>query len=537
VNKFIKETILNYKGSLFSIFLCIIVIGIIRQLFPLVFGYMIDIASKDPSIKLILGVAITYGCLFLCSQLLQIINNITYADVFNNMLTKIRMKCLESFLGTSKINAETKSTGEVLTIINSDTDKILELVNNCIINLLSMTLECFFVIILISYINWIMCLYVCLCVVVSVIISSKMKKIVEKLVITQREMKSKAASYVLDILVCKKDIFVLNAFDNIVSRFIDNKIKRLHIDYNISRTNFLTERVSTFIALISNLGLMGISCYLVYDGSISMGSFISCTIYFEVIISMMYYYNYLYQVIPEAITSINKVIEFMNLPNGESGNKQLDRIDIIEFNNVTFSYNDNNVVLKNLNFTVNREDVLLIIGASGRGKTTIIKTLTGLYDLKDGNIMVNGINIREFDINILRSHISVFNQNSDLIYGESIKENLCMGKEVDETKIWSLLKKVNMYEYVSSLKCGLDTIWLEESIGISGGQKQRLLIVRTILKKADVYIFDECTSALDKDNENLVKKLILKLSEKNIVIVITHRTNMMNLSKSNTIYI
>lgn len=196
---------------------------------------------------------------------------------------------------------------------------------------------------------------------------------------------------------------------------------------------------------------------------------------------------------------------------------------LIEFKNVNFEYVQNVPVLKNINLSVKKGETIALVGNSGGGKTTIVNLLPRFYDIKSGNVFIDGIDIRNYTLESLRQNIAVVFQDNFLFSG-TIRENILLGKETaTDLEVQNALKMAYLDEFVSTLKDGLDTQIGERGILLSGGQKQRVAIARAFLKNAPILILDEATSALDNKAEAIVQKAIDNLMQDKTVFVIAHR--------------
>ena len=203
-------------------------------------------------------------------------------------------------------------------------------------------------------------------------------------------------------------------------------------------------------------------------------------------------------------------------------------IDKTEFNseltleNISFKY-ENEYVLKNFQATVKKGKTVALVGQSGSGKSTIANLVTRFYDITEGEIKIDGINIKDMSQNSLRGLMGLVTQDS-ILFNDTIKENLKIGKPnaTDEELIESL-KIANAYEFVKELPKGLDTNIGDSGGKLSGGQKQRISIARAVLKNPPIMILDEATSALDTESEQLVQKALENMMKNRTSIVIAHR--------------
>ena len=194
----------------------------------------------------------------------------------------------------------------------------------------------------------------------------------------------------------------------------------------------------------------------------------------------------------------------------------------IVLENVEFGYEDK-TVFKNLNLEINKEDFIGIAGQTGSGKTTLIKLLFRFYEIKNGEIKIDGTNINNIDIASLRSNIGLVNQEIFLFDG-TIRENICYpNTDIDDSLLTEVAQSSQCLEFIEKLDDGFDTIVGERGQKLSVGQKQRIGIARALYKKPEILIFDEATSAVDNETEYLIQKALKEISKSCTTIVIAHR--------------
>lgn len=194
----------------------------------------------------------------------------------------------------------------------------------------------------------------------------------------------------------------------------------------------------------------------------------------------------------------------------------------IELKNVSFKY-ENEYVLKDFSMTVKKGQSVALVGQSGSGKSTIANLLTRFYDVNDGSISIDGINIKDLSKASLRTQIGLVTQDS-ILFNNSIKNNLKIGNEsATDEEILKALKVANAWEFVKELPEGIETNIGDAGNSLSGGQKQRLSIARAVLKNAPIMILDEATSALDTESERLVQEALENMMKNRTSVVIAHR--------------
>ena len=233
----------------------------------------------------------------------------------------------------------------------------------------------------------------------------------------------------------------------------------------------------------------------------------------------------LYEIIPSGdrvmeIFKIKPEVDcFIEEPKKFSG-----EVNSIEFKNVGFTYpNSETKVLKDVSFSVKKGEVVAFVGSSGSGKTTIVNLLPRFYDIEEGNIEINGIDVREYSLKQYRQYIGMVPQDTFLFSG-TIADNIGFGKEgVSFKEIVEASKMANAYNFIKDLEKGFDTEVGERGVLLSGGQKQRIAIARALIQNPAIMILDEATSALDTESEKLVQEALDKLMVGRTTFVIAHR--------------
>ncbi|MAZ41032.1 hypothetical protein CL654_02855 [bacterium] len=252
---------------------------------------------------------------------------------------------------------------------------------------------------------------------------------------------------------------------------------------------------------------------------------------------VMYLIQRIFNYIIQIVTNTNKIAEarpyLQNmLRHQESAKKEREDNttkndahfeEKIEFNNVTFSYDDHLPVLKSVNLSVKKGEMVGIIGPSGSGKTTFVDIIARLFEPQEGSILVDGNNINTFTLSSWRDLVGYVSQDMFLFNG-SVKENIRFYDEnITDKDIEEELKRGNIYRFIHDLPQGLDTIVGERGQALSVGQRQRIMIARALVRKPKILILDEATSALDRESEQEIKRIIENLKGEITIFVIAHR--------------
>ena len=234
-----------------------------------------------------------------------------------------------------------------------------------------------------------------------------------------------------------------------------------------------------------------------------------------------------------SIKRLNAVLDTNPVVN-EGQVEETEEIGTVEFKDVDFVYpgSSGEKVLSNINLKVNKGEKIGILGSTGCGKSTLVNLITRFYDATDGEVLVDGVNVKEFTFNSLRNKVALVLQKSELYTG-TIKDNICWGKEdatMDEVEYAAKIAQAD--SFIKSFNEGYDTFVAEKGSSLSGGQKQRISIARALIKKPEILIFDDSTSALDLQTEaNLYKAINESLKDMTIITIAQRVASVRNADK------
>lgn len=231
--------------------------------------------------------------------------------------------------------------------------------------------------------------------------------------------------------------------------------------------------------------------------------------------------------IQESIASGNRIFEILDYPEeikvSDNPVELNDFKDKIKIENAGFYYSPEKIVLQDIDFEINKSDVVAIVGASGVGKSTLADLIARFYDVTSGAILIDGINIKNIKIESLRHLIGIVPQET-ILFNDTIRNNILFGWEgISDEKLTEITKYANAYDFILETEKGFDTVIGERGLRLSGGQKQRLSIARALIRNPQILILDEATSSLDSESEILVQDALDKLMTNRTSLVIAHR--------------
>ncbi len=268
------------------------------------------------------------------------------------------------------------------------------------------------------------------------------------------------------------------------------------------------------------------SVFMAINGQIEIGDISMYQSYFSTLTGQVSTIVGLLPIITKGFESISSIGEILGA-NDIEDNKGKKRLDTLsgeyEFENVVFSYEDDQPLLKGLNLKVKAGETIAIVGESGSGKSTILNLILGFNTAKHGRVLVDGHDISQINLHTYRQHLAIVPQNSVMFSG-TIRENITYGlKSVSDEQLNKILEASRLTDLINSLPQGLDSKLSEHASNLSGGQRQRISIARALIRDPQVIIFDEATSALDTVSEKEIQKAINNLSKGRTTFIVAHR--------------
>jgi len=304
------------------------------------------------------------------------------------------------------------------------------------------------------------------------------------------------------------------------TRFRSAKLRAYNIMAWSSSLSYLLMRLVSLFVLISG-------AWFIFRAELSVGEFVAFLLMTNVLFRPIEKINAVIELYPKGIAGFKRFLEVMDTepevadrPNAEEVQHLSGRI---RYNNVSFGYDPERPILKNISLSIEPGETVAFVGPSGAGKTTLCSLLPRFYDVQDGQITVDGKDIRDIKLQSLRRQIGIVQQDVFLFFG-SIRDNIAYGDlNASDSQIWEAARRAHLDEFIQGLPEGMDTLIGERGVKLSGGQKQRLAIARMFLKNPPILILDEATSALDTETEQMIQQSLAELSEGRTTLVIAHR--------------
>lgn len=445
------------------------------------------------------------------------------AYIGQDTIRRFREKMVANLLNLDMDFFNEFRTGELISRTTNDIDRIRSIVSSIIPELTRESVTIIGLLCVVVYQSPKLAFFALVVMPVAIYPISRLAKRMKKISKQSQEKTSDITSALSEIFTNIEIIKANNAQEYEHSRFIDENNK-------FFRLNLKSVKIEQLVSpLMETIGSIGVAAVIiiggkdVIDGHINMGAFFSfLTALFMLYTPLKRIVN-IYNKMQDAIAASERTFFLMDkVSQIKDGQKELnEEINLIKFKGVRLSYGDKEV-LKGINLEANKSEFIALVGSSGGGKSSLMNLLMRFYDVNGGEILINGINLKDIKIHSLRQNIGLVTQRV-YIFNDTIAKNVAYGREFNEDAVINALKLANAYEFVSKLDNGINTILNEFGTNLSGGQRQRIAIARALYQNPQILIFDEATSALDNESEKEITKAINNLRSKKIIFVIAHR--------------
>lgn len=523
--KLTVQYIKPYKG--------LFILEIIITLISTVLGVIIPLLSAKTILYLtegklnILLVIATITLIFeVTTVIFQNLNTLIFTKIFEKINLSIQSNLIKEIFKLETEEFDKNNTGVFIQRLKVDAREISTIFTSLNTSIFS-AISSIGVLITIFILNKIMFLFLIFGMICNFIIKEQRVVKLTNIRKKYKEIDEKTTGIVNEFIRGIRDIKVLNCKDNSIEQItdninksIDNKIESAKISFrfNVWADNFYAIFKFLFIAL---------GCFLVNINNLTIENFVIIYMYKN---DSLYLINEIIRIIDsleDFNISASRVFEFINSQKYKKehyGNVHIKEFKgSITFNNVNFSYNPKNKILKNMNFKINPNETIGFVGKSGAGKTTVLSLINKMYTVNDNMIFLDNYDINTLDESSITNNITLVTQNP-YIFNMSIKDNLkIVSKKASLSKIKEVCKIACIHDFIMSLPDKYDTKIGEGGVALSGGQRQRIAIARALLRNTKIILFDEATSALDNETQNLIQKSINNMKGDYTIIIVAHR--------------
>ncbi len=441
-----------------------------------------------------------------------------------SIVTRFREILLDKMINMDMAFLYTNRSGELISRVTNDIARLQYFVSNMLPDMFRDLLTVIALVGYIVYLNPLLSFYTLI--VVPLIIYPLML-IARKLKKYSHRSQSKNADLVsrLTEVFNNSEIIKANATEKFeISRFSVENWKFFKINMKAIYVGALVSPIMEIIAVMGLAAVVYVGGKEVFDGKMTVGEFTAFITAVGLVFEPIRKLGGTYSKIQDALAASERVFEIIDKENNvQDGHKELNEdIKKIEYKNVVLEYENTNI-LDGVNLTINQGEHIALVGDSGGGKSTFMNMLLRFYDPDSGEILINGVNIKEYTQKSLKHHIALVSQRI-YIFQDTLAANVAYGEDtIDEEKVIEALKLADAYDFVMQLEDGIHTMMSEAGTNLSGGQRQRIAIARAIYKHASLLLFDEATSALDNESEKRIQKALDEYTKDKITITIAHR--------------
>ena len=516
-----------YKKLFIIDFSCAVIAAVLELIFPIAVNEVIDQILPDGSLKTILTVSVILFSLYILSMTLNYIVVTLGHRLGINIETDMRRELYEHYQKQSYAYFDNTKTGELMSRITTELFEVSELAHHGPedIFITLMTLIGAFILMYNTHAQ-LAIITILLIPVLAVLLSvfnKRMIKVNQRIYSTLSVFNAGIQNALSGIRVVKafaNEDYEKRNFEDLIQGYRDTKIDFYQTMGLSSSFNYILMRLINLFAFLAG-------AYFTLQGELSMGDFVGFILLSNVFVRPIEKINTMLELYPKGYAGFKRFQEeLMVKPDIEDSPSAIEAPEFkgyIEYNDVSFGYEEGKEVLDGINLSINPGETVAFVGPSGVGKTTIVNLLPRFYEITGGAISIDGVDIRDVTMESLRKQIGVVQQDV-FLFGGTVRDNVMYGKlDATDEEVEAAIDASQLREVVSDLPKGLDTQIGERGVRLSGGQKQRLSIARIFLKNPSILILDEATSALDTETEYYIQQGLNKLSEGRTTLIIAHR--------------
>ncbi|MDE7411973.1 MAG: ABC transporter ATP-binding protein/permease [Paramuribaculum sp.] len=548
---FILNVVFNILSSLLTLFSFAVIIPILEMLFQMKEGHYVYMSLSDGSLKdvvinnfyyftqvavenwgpsvtlaglgllLVFMTGLKVGTAFLSSYFIIPMRMGIARDLRNHVYDKIVTLPIGYFTNEHKGDVMARMSGDVSEIENSIMQSLDMLFKNPV-----MILVCLIMMVAIS---WQLTIFVMILLPISGLIMGRVGRRLKRASFETQNQWGLLLSYIEETLGGLRIIKAFNAEDKMRNRFHDGTEKFAQMSTAVARRTALAHPMSEFLGTLTIAIVLWFGGTLIISGSssITAPSFIYYMVIFYSMINPAKDLSRAMYSIQRGLASIDRVDKILGAVNNITDPEKPKHIERLKgeviYDDVTFSYNGEIQVAKNVSFAIRPGETVALVGQSGSGKSTLADLLPRFYDVQSGRITIDGVDVRDLKVHDLRSFMGNVNQEA-ILFNDSFYNNITFGvKNATREEVERAARIANAHEFIMASEKGYDTCIGDRGCRLSGGQRQRVSIARAILKNPPILILDEATSALDSESELLVQQALERLMENRTTLVIAHR--------------
>ncbi len=539
LSKYLKK----YSGWISFYIFVFVLVTVVDVFIPILTANAVEDITFNEYRSAIYNLLFVIG-LSIVSYFLSGLLNFLYNRYGMRMIGDISLDCVAQSFKISSQSYSNHSSGQFMDRIVRDPNRIVGELSS-MVYMISNIVTTLTIIIYVFILNYIIGLCVVALLIVSLIITSVRLKKFNKNMQSSDKARENLVSIVNETIKSEKDIKTTGLEQKLKDTVNDRTNNNVKENYKLYNTNQTLRLFNNALLEVLLLGVLILGIVLMEKGLVTIAIFMVIYSYRGSIKSFSNFIGFFFESIATIKNSLGRIRELFEDKEYELekfGNVHLDKVQgEIEFKDVIFKYKEyeykkdkktkvttktlknETQVLDKINFKIQPNTTVAFVGKSGSGKSTILSLISKMLEADDGQVLIDGVDIKDLDKDTLRKSISLVNQ-FPYIFDMSIKENLLLAKEnATDEEIEKAIKDSYLKEFIDTLPNGIDTVVGESGIKLSGGQRQRLAIARALLRQTSIIIFDESTSSLDNFAQEHIKKCIDNLKGKSTIVIVAHR--------------
>lgn len=513
----------------------LVLIGLVLIIFKSLSGLVLPASTKY-----ILDDVIGKGDLDMLPWILGLISaSLAVNAVVSFMLTQLLSVEAQHLISVLRSNVQKKiltlptrffdntQSGALVSRIMNDVEGVRNLVGTGLVQLVGGALTAVICLILLIKISWSMTLFVLVPVAIFGLISMRAFKKIRPIFRERGAISAEVTGRLTQTLNGVRVIKGFNA-ERQEAAIFEKGVERmfLNVKSSLTTTSFVTSS-GGFLLGIASVGILGIGGYQIMNGNLSIGELIQFILFLGFLIAPIVQMSNIGSQLTEAFAGLDRTEEIMNQPSEDDPEIRTVKLDDIkghiEFNGVSFAYEEGKDVLKEVSFDAPAGSITALVGSSGSGKSTIAGLAAAFLVPKSGQILIDGVDMTTVSLQSIRSRLGVVLQD-DFLFDGTIRENVMFARpDATEEQLRRALDAAYVSEFTERFDQGIDTVIGERGIKLSGGQRQRLTLARAILADPRLLVLDEATSSLDTESESLIQESLKTLLQGRTTFVIAHR--------------
>lgn len=515
-----------YQGTFYFIIFLILFSAILAPLRPLIVGKAIDEHVAFNDYVGLLRMIIILIVIQLVQAIVFYLNTYYSSWLGQNIIRDIRIKLYKHIISLRLKYFDNTPIGRLVTRNVSDVETLAEVFSQGMAALAGDILQLSFILGFMFYINWQLTLVSLSTLPLLILATYVFKEKVKRSFNMVRNAVSNLNAFVQEHITGMNIVQIFNAEEREYDKFKD--INKEHLKANIKSVMYY----SVYFPVAEVIQAMGIGL-LVWFGSrgvmhqsVAFGDLIMFIMYIQMFFRPIRQIADRFNTLQMGIVSSNRIFEILDndehIPN--NGTYVTEKLNgKVEFRNVWFAYNDENWVLRNIDFEVEPGKSLALVGATGAGKSSIINLINRFYDINKGQILLDGVDVNDFELSCLRRQIGVVLQDV-FLFSDTIENNITLGNpNITKSQIYEAAELVGARQFIDRLPGGLKYNVMERGSTLSVGQRQMISFIRAMVYDPHIMILDEATSSVDTETEELIQQAITKMMKGRTSIVIAHR--------------